>query len=236
MSFADEVKRWLSPRSMGGQMALLLVASTLLAAGFRTAGAELLLRPAEIVQNFKLWQLVSATFIVPAEPLTIIFGVLILLQSGGWMEQQWGARRVWIFVFAANLIANVLTVGVGFLSTSVFAMTFAGGYTTIEALWIAQGLIVGPGRLNFWGFPVSGYAFAAIGAFFTLVSVITVSWIVVVPQLFGIAVTAAWVSGFNPAALWTRFRSRQLENELRRRSSHLSVVPGQKKDRDQYLN
>lgn len=236
MSFADEVKRWVSPRSLGGQMTLLLVASTLIAFGLRTAGAELLIRPAEIVQNYKLWQLVSATFIIPPDALAVIFGIIILLQSGAWMEMQWGTRRVWVFVFAVQLMANLLTVGVSFLSPAVFSMSFAGGYTTIEALWIAQGLIVGPGRLNFWGFPVSGYAVAAIGAFFTLLTVVTASWVVVVPQLFGIAITVAWVNGFTPAALWTRFRSRQLENELRRRSSHLSVVQGQKKDRDQYLN
>lgn len=216
-------------------MALLLALFTIISAAWRAAAGELLLQPAQVVQSFKAWQLVTPTFIVPPDALTIIFSVIILLQSGGWMEQQWGTRRLWIFVIAVNFLANVCTVLVGLVSPAVFTMAFTGGYTTVEALWIAQGLIVGPGRLNFWGFPVSGYAFAAIGAFFTLVSVITASWVVVVPQLFGIAITVAWVQGYTPAAWWTRFRSRQLERELRKRSSHLSVVPGKNKDRD-YLN
>lgn len=236
MSFADEVKRWVSPRSVGGQMALLLVVTSIVAAASRAVMEQVLLNPSDVLQQFKLWQLVSATFLVPPSPLGLIFGLIILLQTGAWLEMQWSRPKVWLFVFGVNLLANVATVLVGLLSPSVFASSFFGGYTTIEALWIAQGLIVGPGRLNWFGFPVSGYAFAVIGAAFTLLAGITGSWVAVVPQLFGIAITVAWVQGYTPAQLLLRFRSRQLERDLRKRSSHLSVVKGQKNDRDSYLN
>ncbi|MCA2979014.1 MAG: hypothetical protein INH37_12060, partial [Myxococcaceae bacterium] len=235
MSFANEVKRWLSPRGVGGQMALLLVVSSLAAAISRAAAEQLYLQPADVIQQLKLWQLVTPTFIVPPSPLSLVFGVLILLQSGTWFELKWGRRHTWLFVVGVNVLANALTVATGFVSTSVFAMTFAGGYTTIEALWVAQGLLIGPGRVSWFGFPITGYAFAVIGAAFTLLAGLTGSWVAVVPQLFGLVVTLAWVQGYTPSQLWLRFRSRQLERDLKRRASHLSVIPGQKKDRDQYL-
>lgn len=236
MSFANEVKRWLSPRSMGGQMALVLVVSSLVSAASRVAAEQLLLQPADVIQQFKLWQLVTPTFIVPPSPLSFIFGVLMLLQSGAWFEGRWGAQRTWIFVVGVNALANLVTVALGFVSTGVFAMAFAGGYTTIQALWVAQGVLIGPARVSFWGFPITGYAFAGIGAAFTLLAGITGSWIAVVPQLAGLVITVAWVQGYTPSQLWLRFRSNQLERELKRRSAHLSVIQGQKKDRDGYLN
>jgi membrane associated rhomboid family serine protease len=236
MSFANEVKRWVSPQSVGGQMALLLVVTSLITAASRVAAEQLLLQPADVIQQFKLWQLVTPTFIVPPSPLAFIFGVIILLQSGSWFADRWGRQRTWVFVVGVNVLANAMTVALGFLSTGVFAMTFAGGYTTIEALWVAQGLLIGPGRISFWGFPITGYAFAVIGAAFTLLAGLTGSWVAVVPQLAGLVVTVAWVQGYTPAQLWLRFRSNQLERELKRRSSHLSVIQGQKKDRDQFLN
>jgi membrane associated rhomboid family serine protease len=236
MSFADEVRRWVSPRSTGGQMALLLVVSSVLVAAARAVGEQLLLQPADVIEQFKLWQLVTPTFIVPPSPLSLIFGVIILLQSGSWFDERWGRQRTWIFVVGVNVIANALTVAVGFLSTNVFLMAFAGGYTTIEALWVAQGLLIGPGRISWFGFPITGYAFAVIGAAFTLLAGLTGSWAAVVPQLLGLVVTIAWVQGYTPSQLWLRFRSNQLERELKRRSSHLSVIQGQKKDRDSYLN
>lgn len=236
MSFANEVKRWVSPRSTGGQMALILVASSLVAGVSRLALEQLALQPAAVIEQLKLWQVVTTTFLVPLSPLSLIFGIIIVLQTGSWLEDQWGRTKLWTFVVGVNVLANLGTVLVGFVSPSVSAMIFFGGYTTIGAMWIAQGLIVGPGRLNWFGFPVSGYAFAVIGAAFTLLSAVTGAWFAVVPQLLGIGITVAWVQGYTPSQLWLRFRSRQLERDLRKRASHLSIIDGKKSDRDQYLN
>ncbi|MER2560819.1 MAG: rhomboid family intramembrane serine protease [Myxococcaceae bacterium] len=217
-------------------MALILVASSLVAGVSRLALEQLALQPAAVIEQLKLWQLVTPTFLVPLSPLSLIFGIIIVLQTGSWLEDQWGRTKLWVFVVGVNVLANLGTVLVGFVSPSVSAMIFFGGYTTIGAMWIAQGLIVGPGRLNWFGFPVSGYAFAVIGAAFTLLSAVTGAWFAVVPQLLGIGITVAWVQGYTPSQLWLRFRSRQLERDLRKRASHLSIIDGKKSDRDQYLN
>lgn len=215
-------------------MALALVVGSLLAAAIPVV-RELILQPSDVLQDFKLWQLVTTTFMVPPSPMTLIFGVLILLQGGGWLEAQWGTRGVWLFVFVVNLIANVLTVLVGLLSPIVASVAVYGGVTTTEIIWVAQGLIIGPGQTNFWSFRITGYAFAAIGAAFTLVTGLTGGWFAVVPQLFALAITVAWIRGYTPGQLWLRIRSAQLDRDLKRRSSHLSVVKN-KPDRDQYLN
>lgn len=217
-------------------MALILVASSLVAGVSRLALEQLALQPAAVIEQLKLWQVVTTTFLVPLSPLSLIFGIIIVLQTGSWLEDQWGRTKLWTFVVGVNVLANLGTVLVGFVSPSVSAMIFFGGYTTIGAMWIAQGLIVGPGRLNWFGFPVSGYAFAVIGAAFTLLSAVTGAWFAVVPQLLGIGITVAWVQGYTPSQLWLRFRSRQLERDLRKRASHLSIIDGKKSDRDQYLN
>lgn len=217
-------------------MALVLVASSLVAGVSRLALEQLALQPAAVIEQLKLWQVVTTTFLVPLSPLSLIFGIIIVLQTGSWLEDQWGRTKLWTFVVGVNVLANLGTVLVGFVSPSVSAMIFFGGYTTIGAMWIAQGLIVGPGRLNWFGFPVSGYAFAVIGAAFTLLSAVTGAWFAVVPQLLGIGITVAWVQGYTPSQLWLRFRSRQLERDLRKRASHLSIIDGKKNDRDQYLN
>lgn len=236
MSFANEVRRWVSPRSVGGQMALVLVVSTLAVGASGFVREQVLLSPAAVLTEFKLWQLVSPVFVVPVSPMSIIFGVLILLQGGAFLEAQWGALKVWRFVIGVGVLANVCTVIVGAFSGLIGSLHFDGGYTTLTAVWVAQGLLVGPGRLSFWGFPVSGYAFAAIGAAFVLVNTLIGAWVLQVPELFGLAITFLWVQGYTPARLLLIIRSRALDRELRRRSSHLSVVQGQKKDRDQYLN
>ena len=64
MSFADEVKRWVSPRSVGGQMALLLVVTSIIAAASRPVMEQLLLNPADVLQQFKLWQAGNSAFAI----------------------------------------------------------------------------------------------------------------------------------------------------------------------------
>ncbi len=238
MSFANEFKSWLSPKSPGGQMALLLAVGSLVVAASNAAFSVLVLQPSAVINELMFWQLITHAFLVAPSPLSIVFGILILLQTGSWLEAQWGRQRVWVFVLTVNVVAGAVTVLVALVSARVLGASFFGGYTTIAALWVAQGLIIGPGRISWFGFPVSGYAFAAIGAAFTLFAGLTGSWVAVLPQLVGLLVTVAWVQGYTPSRLWLRFRSNQLNRELRRRASHLSVVKSHKNDPNHpdYLN
>lgn len=235
MSFADEVKRWLSPRSIGGQLALIITVVTLVAGRWREVMEQIALIPASIIEDFKLWQLASYGFVSVADGWSIVFTIVICLQAGSFLEERWGARRLWLFVFVVNALAGVVTVLIGLVSPQVAHMFYLGGLTTTTILWVAEGVTLGPQRVNFFFFPITGYALAVIGAISPLVTAWTRGWWAVVPQLVGIAITVAWVKDFTPGQLWLRFRSNQLERDLRKRASHLSVIDGKKKDRD-YLN
>lgn len=235
MSFADEVKRWLSPRSIGGQLALIITVVTLVAGRWREVMEQIALIPASIIEDFKLWQLASYGFVSVADGWSIVFTIVICLQAGAFLEQRWGARRLWLFVFVVNALAGLVTVLIGLVSPQVAHMFYLGGLTTTTILWVAEGVTLGPQRVNFFFFPITGYALAVIGAISPLVTAWTRGWWAVVPQLVGIAITVAWAKDFTPGQLWLRFRSNQLERDLRKRASHLSVIDGKKKDRD-YLN
>lgn len=236
MSFADEVKRWVSPRSIGGQLALIITVLTLVAGRWHEVMAQIALVPASIIEDYKFWQLATFGLVSVADGWSIVFTIVICLQAGSFLEQRWGARRVWLFVFVVNALAGLATLLIGLASPAVAHMIYLGGLTTTTILWVAEGVTLGPQRVNFFFFPITGYAFAVIGAVSPLVTAWTRGWWAVLPQLFGIAITVAWVQGYTPSQLLLRFRSRQLERDLRKRSAHLSVVKGQKNDRDSYLN
>lgn len=236
MSFANEVKRWLSPTSIGGQLALIITVVTLIGGRWHEAAEQIALIPSSVISDFKLWQLASYTFISVADGWNIVFTIVICVQAGAFLEQRWGARRLWLFVIGVNALAGALTVLLGLVSAPVAHMIYLGGLTTTTILWVAEGVTLGPQRVNFFFFPMTGYALAVVGAISPLVTAWTRGWRAVLPQLFGIAITVAWVKGYTPGQLWLRFRSAQLERDLRKRASHLSVIDGKRSDRDQYLN
>ncbi|MBL8917872.1 MAG: DUF1751 domain-containing protein [Myxococcaceae bacterium] len=230
------MKRWFSPKSIGGQLALIITLLTLIGGRWGEVTQQLALIPSSVIEDFKLWQLATHGFISVAEGWSIIFTIVICLQAGTFLEQRWGARRLWLFVVLVNVIAGVVTVLIGLFSPRVAHTIYLGGLTTTTILWVAEGVILGPQRVNFFFFPITGYVLAVIGAISPLVIAWTRGWWAVVPQLVGIAVTIAWVKEYTPAQLWLRFRSAQLERDLRKRASHLSVIDGKRRDRDQYLN
>jgi len=244
MSFANEVKRWVNPRTAGGQMGLALVALTIAAAVHPVAYENLVLVPESVLREYKVWLVATHMFIVPVDALTIIFGVIILITCGNFLEQHWGTRRLWFFVAGVGLTSAVAVLVVGLFSKTIALFPVFGGLGVMTWLWVAQGLLMGSGRANFFGFPVSGYAFAAIGAAFPVINALRggwpYGWLLELETFVGLALTVAYVYHFTPAALWTRFRSWQLHRELNRRSSHLKVVGGEKRnmpgDSDKYLH
>lgn len=244
MSFSNEVQRWLSPRSAGGQLGLALVALTIAAAVHPAAYANLVLEPEAVFREYKVWLLVTHLFIVPVDALTIIFGVIILITCGNFLEQQWGTRRLWFFVAGVGLTSAALVLVVALFSKTVALLPVFGGLGVMTWLWVAQGLLMRNAKANFWGFPVSGYAFAAIGVAFPVVNALRggwpFGWLLELETFIGLLLTAAFVFHYTPAALWTRFRSWQLRRQLDKRSSHLKVVGGERRnmppDSDKYLH
>ena len=240
MSFQNEVKSWLSPRRFGGQFALAFVIVSVAAHISDALSSQVVLTPYLVVHELKLWQVLTWLFIVPADPLFFLFGIMISLQTGSFLEDRLGYRRLWLLVIANGVVTGVLVTLAGLVSSRIALGGYSGGWLMLGCMWVAQGLLVGNGRLNFWFLPISGYAFALIGVLFVMWPLLRGAWVPVVPGAIGLGLTFAWFLGINPGALWTRFRSWQLSRQLRGRSGHLKVVAGEKRntrsDSDRYLH
>jgi hypothetical protein len=136
-------------------------------------------------------------------------------------------------------LAGVLTVLLALVIPSIGRMTYYGGWAMSGSLWVAYGLSHGRGQTNFWGMPVSGNVFAAIGAAFVLLSAARFGPVGVVPQLLALALTFLYVRGFSPRLLWLKLQSARLQRQLRGRSRHLKVVDRDRnmpRDSDRFLH
>ena len=60
------------------------------------------------------------------------------------------------------------------------------------------------------------------------------------PEAFGLLFTFFYMRGAQPSQLWTRFRSWQLDRDLKKRSAHLKGIDGGRRnvggDSDKYLH
>jgi membrane associated rhomboid family serine protease len=239
VSFADEARGWLNPRSAGGQLALATVVMTVIAGGSPTAVAYLVLVPGEVFAHLKLWLPVTSLFITSPSAWSVIITVLVFLSMGTWLEQQWGTRRFWSFLVGVTLAAELLTTALALLLPSLRPVPVLGASVAFSVLWISQGLIIGPRAAKFFMFPASGYALAALGVAFPLLNAVFGDWRSEVPVFIGIALTVGWLRGWGPENLWLRFRSWQLTRELSRRPTNLRAVPKdsvRKDDSNRYLN
>lgn len=239
MSFQNDVKRLLSPRSAGGQLALVITVLTILGGLSPTLAVNLAMRTGAVVSDFKFWLVLTHLFIGQLSPFGLLFGIIVALTNGNALEQRWGTRRFWTFVLGVGLTSGLLMVGLGFFISSVNLLTYFSAWALLTWLWVAEGLMVGSGRLSFWGLPITGHIFAAIGVLFPLINAIQGSWVYELETFIGLGLTAAFVYGKTPSGLWTRFRSWQLERDLRKRASHLRSVDGGKRNvgggSDKYL-
>lgn len=241
MSFVREMQSWLNPRAAGGRLALAVAIASVAAGGSRTLGEYLVLRPVELLFGVKLWLPLTSLFVAQPAPLAIVFSVLMCVALGNTLEAQWGARRFWTFVFAVGLGAEVLTSLLALVVPSLLGVPVFGASVLVSALWVAQGLLAGPRQMSFFSIPATGYALAAIGVAFPLLSAVFGDWRHEVAVFIGLGLTAAWLQGWGPERLWHRFRSWQVTRQLSRGKVKLRVVEpepprDEKRERDRYLN
>jgi membrane associated rhomboid family serine protease len=230
-------------RGVAPKLAVALVAGSVLFAVVRGLRPWLALVPDEVFAGFRLWQPLSYAFI-ETSPMGVIFGAIIIWSIGGALEQQWGAKRFLLFSLGTTALAGLLTAAVatllGSVGAALFLPAYAGGTALTGSMWVAYGLLIGPRQTNFWGMPVTGNMLAFIGAGFVFLNAAFSGFQTVVPDALALLFAFFYVKGYGPGALWTRFRSWQLQRELDRRSSHLKVVGGEKRnvrgDSDKYLH
>ena len=228
----------------GGRVTTKLVigiaaASILLSLAARTsAGARLfellLFTPADLLRGH-LWQVVTYVFVYPIvgggfRVFGFLFALLFLWSIGGQVESILGSRRyLGLFVGLAAL---------GAILTVPFALLLGAGGVPFDGLWVALSALIilfadaFPSQTILLGFflPVRGRSLILISFGILGLMAIATSPIYVLPEFFTMVSALAYSRGlFRPRRAWLRFRAWRIERELRRRSSHLSVIHG---DRD----
>ena len=216
----------------------LIVGSVVCALTANSLGQWLLLSPVLVVHGLALWQPLSYAFI-ERSPMGVIFGALILWSLGGALETSWGSRRTLVFALGVTASAGVLTTLLALLVPGLMGATFAGGTVMATALWVAYGLSYGRGQTNFWGMPVTGNQFAAIGAGFVLLNAAFArSVLPVLPDVFALTLTFVTIRFGGPQVWFLRASNWRLHRQLRGRAKHLRVIGKDRNhppDSDRYL-
>lgn len=224
-------------RGASGAMAVGLVAMSVLVALFKPLAGFLALVPEAVTHGF-VWQLLTYG-LIETSPMGVIFGALITFSIGGALESVWGRRRFLWFAAGTVVIAGVLTTVLSLLVPQLVGAAYPGGTVLTGCLWVAYGLHIGRGQANFWGAPVTGNVLALIGVGFVFLNAAFTHLSVVIPELFGLLVTFFYMRGARPSELLVRFRSWQLERDLKKRSAHLRSLDGGRnvgRDSDRYLH
>lgn len=196
----------------------------------------LLFSPVDVLRG-QLWQVVTYAFLHPIlgggfAILSFAFALLFLWSIGGQVESILGSKRfLGVFVGLA---------GLGALLTIPFALLLGAGGFQYHGVWVAlSGLIIlfadaFPGQTILFSLfiPVRGRTLILLAFGFVGLYAIASGPAQVLPEFFTMVAALAYSRGlFRPRRAWLRFRAWRIERELRRRSSHLSVIPGER-DRD----
>ncbi len=226
-------------RSAAAALAVAVIVASVVVAIVKPLLGWVALVPSLVVGQFFLWQLLTYAFI-EVSPIGVIFGALILWSIGGAVEVMWGRRRFLLFTFGVTALAAVATVLLSLVVPALVASVYPGGSVMTGSLWVAYGLQLGRSQTNFWGLPLTGNALALIGAGFVFLNGAFGGLALIIPSVFALLFTFLYMRGFQPGALWLRFRSWQLDRDLKKRSSHLRGIEGGRRnvggDSDKYLH
>ena len=223
-------------RSVGSKLAAALVVGSVVQALTRTDYLVLVPKAVLSLPVPRLWQLLTYGFIA-LDPLSVIFGAIVMVSIGGALESAWGQRRLLSFALGVTALSGAVT-------CLLFAplderVMFPGAWVMGSAMWVAFGLYVGRGQTNFWGMPVTGNMLAVIGAGFVVLNALMTSVLQMVPQLVAIVLTLAYMRGADPRLLWLRVQSWRLQRQMKTRSRHLKVISPERntpRDSDRYLH
>lgn len=225
-------------RNASTALALGVVVSSVLWSLAEGGGLDLYLRPGSVLEG-QVWQL--GTWIWAAAPQTssVLFSALIVWLTGGSLEYQWGRRRFLQFVLVTVSLSAVATVALAAVVPELRVLRFFGAHVMSAIVWVGYGCSIWRGETNIFGIPVTGRSLALLGLAVTLLNGIFIGVSTIIPEAFGLAMTFGYALYGFPTQVWLRFRSRALERDLKRRSSHLRSVDGGRRDgdgKDDFLN
>ncbi len=220
-------------------LALLLVVTSVIWKVALNAGVTLYLIPANVLEG-EVWQLVS--WLPAAAPQTgsVLFGALILWNTGGNLESMWGRSRFLRFMLATTFVAGVLTLLTALVISPLRGIPFFGGDILSAIAWVGYGCVMWRSQLNIFGFPLTGKTFAFIGVGIAFLNAVFNSPLLLVAEAWALLLTFAYARYQLPGSLLERFGSWRLERTLKKRSSHLRSIEGGGRnvggDSDKYLH
>lgn len=223
-------------RNVATALALGVVVASVLWRLALGSGLNLYLSPGLVLEG-QVWQFL--TWVLAAAPQTssVLFSALIIWFTGGSLEARWGRQRFLWFVLITVSLSGLLTTALGLVVPGVGSSVFFGAHVMSAIVWVGFGCSIWRGETNLFGVPVSGKAFALLGVVVTLLNGVFAGVSTIIPDVLGMGMTFLYALYDWPMGPWTRFRSRQLERKLKRRSAHLRPVEGGRgQGKGDYLN
>lgn len=199
----------------------------------------LYLVPSRVLDG-EFWQLL--TWLPAAAPDTgsVLFSALIIWNTGGSLEARWGRARFLRFLFIVTGLAGVMTLLTSLVFPAVGLFPFFGGNILSAVSWVGYGCAIWFGTTNIFGYQLTGRTFAMIGLLLLALNAVFSSPYLLIAEAWALAFTFAYARFGFPSEFMLRFRSWQLERDLKKRSSHLRGIDGGKRnvsgDSDKYLH
>jgi membrane associated rhomboid family serine protease len=197
-------------------------------------------QPAEVVPGLKVWKLVSYVFVTGLDPIGFLFDLMVLYFFAGWFERAFGPRRFVRFFLLSAAGAALLPLAISPFSVSVASYPYLGAWSVFEALTVAMGMLQPGAQVYFYMvLPVTARQLMFLS--WGLIALFIVFSHGIVPYLTaigGIGMGFALTLGSGePRRWWLRIQAARLERQLKRRASHLRVIPknGEQKS-DKYLH
>jgi membrane associated rhomboid family serine protease len=209
------------PPVVGGLIAALVLLSIFgRLGGFAAAGVFV---PAYVLGG-QAWRLVTWPFF-EGDPLSLLFGGLMLYWFGRDLCWAWGPRRFLATFFGIAIFAATVTTLLSLSVYSIRGQPYAGAWAVLGALTVAWASIF-PERqiLLMFAIPIAGRTLLWITVGGTLLYALFYGFQGFVPHLVAQGGMALYLRGVSPKGMLQSLKIRSLERKARRRASHLKVV------------
>ncbi len=204
------------------------------------------LRPDQVLEKFRVWQLFTYMFFhAPSSPFHIFFNGLILWFFGSELEKHWGSRFFTIYFFVCGVgAALVYCIGVALYAVSSGNQTplvipVLGASGALFGLLVAYGIVFSERVIHFMGlFPMKAKYFAMIAAAMDLSSLLTTGFLG--SEVAYLCHLGGALVGF--LFLWwnTRWKLSNTKSKLKRNTGSLRLVVDneklKKEDNPKYWN
>lgn len=204
---------------------------------------DLALRPAIVVHEGKVWQLVTTLFLHdPARTGHLLYNMLWLWFVTPTLESAWGKYRVYATYAASGLAGALFTVAVGSLGTyvplfeNVWTASHMGASGAVMGLVIAWCLMFRDQTLNllFLG-PIRGIYFLGFVVLMEVLTALSYEPVSSTSHFGGMMAGAVlgldlWRFGALKD-MWRRFRLRSKKRDIEKKLTRFEVIDGGRRDR-----